>query len=66
MTRVVRPGRARRRARDHHADAAAAVDFFRLWFDRVVPLLGLAGDEALHVPAELGQALPRARSALGG
>ena len=39
--------------------------FFRLWFDRVVPALGrLAGDAAgLQLPAELGQAVSRARGA---
>ncbi len=38
--------------------------FFRAWFDRVVPLIGrLAGDERrLHLPAELGEALSRART----
>ena len=36
--------------------------FFRVWFDRVVPALGrVAGDaRRLHLPAELGPALPRA------
>ena len=39
--------------------------FFSLWFDRIVPLLGHAGRRArgLHVPAELGEALPGAAGA---
>ena len=36
--------------------------FYRLWFDRVVPVIGrVAGDpDAYEIPAQLGQALPRA------
>ena len=41
MARVVRPGRPRRRARDHDADASRRCRrSSALWFDRVVPLLG--------------------------
>ena len=45
--------------------------FYRLWFDRVVPLLGRAsrGDDpgdATTLPAELGQALPGAGGLAGG
>ena len=37
--------------------------FFGVWFDRVVPLIGTPRRRAgrLHLPAELGQALPRRR-----
>ena len=40
----------------------------RVWFDRIVPLIGRARRRArrLHVPAELGQALPRPGGARGG
>ena len=56
MARVVRPGRPRRRARDHDAAAAAAVDVLpRCGSTASCPALGaVAGDaRRLHLPAEL-------------
>ena len=55
------PGRPRGRARDHDARRSRRCRrSSRLWFDRIVPLLGrLPATEAYTLPAELGQALPR-------
>ena len=51
-----RPGRARGRPRDHPAPSGPLAPFYRLWFDRIVPLLGrlLKGGAAYtYLPASV-------------
>ena len=48
--------RACRRARDHAAAGGALAPFYRLWFDRIVPLLGRllkGGDAYSYLPASV-------------
>ena len=64
MARVVRPGGRVVILEITTPQRPPLSTFFSIWFDRVVPALGkLAGDPGrLRVPAELGQALPGART----
>ena len=61
MTRVVRPGGTVVVLEITTPTRPPLSTFYRLWFDRVVPVIGrVAGDpEAYELPAQLGQALPR-------
>ena len=59
LRRVLRPGGRLGDPRDH-APRGPLAPFYRLWFDRIVPLLGklLPGGDGLHVPARERAPLP--------